>query len=385
MKTKTKSNLRIAFVVPHIFILRDVLPYVIFSPGQLALDVTDEMAKQGATVTLFTPGSASTTLPNVTADISYFEQELAGRGDTYMDLLKKHPFTFISLARQIQSELIAEAYNRANAGEFDVVHIYTNEEDIALPFAKLCKVPVIFTHHDPFNFLVKYKNIFPKYKDLNWLSMSYAQRKGMPSDTNWVGNIYHGVDVSSWRPRVDGDSDYVAYLGRIVEPKGVHYAIKAVKKYNEVAEKPLKLKIAGKHYSGHSKDTYWQEIIEPQLGSDIEYIGHIADHNAKNEFLAGAKALIVPSTFDEPFGMVTIEALASGTPVIGSPNGASPELIKDGETGFIVEPESIQDALKKIDAIDRALCRTDAEARFTMARMASEHLATYTSLLSTTK
>ena len=159
MTTKTKNNLRIAFVVPHIFINRDILPAVIFSPGRLALDVTAEMANQGAKVTLFTPGPADTALPNITADLSHFEQELAGRGDTYMDLLKKHPFTFITLARQVQSEIISKAYNMANEGMFDIVHIYTNEEDIALPFAKLCSVPVVFTHHDPFNFLVKYKNV----------------------------------------------------------------------------------------------------------------------------------------------------------------------------------------------------------------------------------
>lgn len=377
MKTKPKNSLRIAFVVPHIFIVRDVLPHVIFSPGQLALDMTREMASQGAEVTLFTPGSANTTLQNITANMTYFEQELAGRGDTYMDLLKKHPFTFISLARQVQSEIIAKAFSMANAGEFDVVHIYTNEEDTALPFTSLCTVPVVFTHHDPFNFLVKYKNIFPKYKHLNWLSMSYAQRAGMPEDTNWVGNIYHGIDTTQWQPRLSGDSDYVAYLGRIVEPKGVHFAIQAVKKYNESAAVPLKLKIAGKHYSGHSKDTYWQDVIEPELGDDIEYIGHISDHEQKNEFLAGAKALLVPSTFNEPFGMVTIEALACGTPVIGGPQGATSELIKNGRTGFIVNQDHIADVLSEIDTMDRSKCRSVAETQFSLARMASEHLSLY--------
>jgi glycosyltransferase involved in cell wall biosynthesis len=381
MRTKkTTNSLRVAFVVPHIFVNNDILPNVIFSPGRLALDMTAEMTAQGADVTLFTPGPAGTVLPNVTADLTYFEQELAGRNDSYMDLLKKHPFTFITLARQVQSELIAHAYEMANNGLFDVVHIYTNEEDIALPFAKFCTVPVVFTHHDPFNFLVKYKNLFPKYKDLNWLSMSLAQRAGMPDGTNWAGNIYHGLNVDEWQPRFDGDSDYVAYLGRIVSQKGVEYAIAAVKKYNETASKPLKLKIAGKHYAGHGKDNYWQETIEPLLGNDIEYVGHISDHTDKNNFLADAKVLIVPSTFDEPFGMVTIEALACGTPVIGSPNGATPEIIKDGVTGFVVEPDQIANAITKIDQIDRHACRIDVEEHFTLKRMASEHLSVYQSL-----
>ncbi|HEU4985003.1 MAG TPA: glycosyltransferase, partial [Nitrososphaera sp.] len=136
---------------------RDILPQVIFSPGQLALGLAEGLRDLGASVTLFSPGPADTQVHNITADLSYFEKELAGRGDTYIDLLKKHPLTFVSLARQAQAEIIAKAFKMANDGELDVVHIYTNEEDIALPFSALCDVPVVFTHHDPFSFLVKYK------------------------------------------------------------------------------------------------------------------------------------------------------------------------------------------------------------------------------------
>jgi glycosyltransferase involved in cell wall biosynthesis len=211
--------------------------------------------------------------------------------------------------------------------------------------------------------------------------MSYAQRSGMPDDTNWVGNIYHGINQSLWKPSYDTNSDYVAYLGRIVEPKGVHHAIAAVKKYNETAEKPLKLKIAGKHYTGHSKDSYWQNVIQPELDDTVEYVGHIADHGGKQAFLADAKALIVPSIFNEPFGMVTIEALACGTPVIGSPRGATPEIIKDGVTGFVVEPEGIAVAIAKISSIDRHACRADVEERFTLERMARRHIDAYQSLI----
>lgn len=215
--------MRVGIVVPHIFMHRDILPKVIFSPAQLALDLAEGLQAAGTEVTLFSPGPVDTTVRNITADLSYFETELAGRGDTYVDLLKKHPFTFITLARQVQSELIAKAYAMANTGDLDVVHIYTNEEDIALPFASLCTKPVVFTHHDPFNFLVKYKNTFPKYKGLNWISMSYAQRKGMPKDTNWVGNVYHGLSDDALHPVAQPSGDYIAFIGRIIQPKGVHF------------------------------------------------------------------------------------------------------------------------------------------------------------------
>ncbi|HSE61297.1 MAG TPA: glycosyltransferase [Candidatus Saccharimonadales bacterium] len=368
--------LRIALVVPHIFLHKEILPHVIFSPGRLAVDLAEGLQVLGAQVTLFSPGPVATTVKTVGADLSYFERELAGRGDSYLDLLKKHPFTFITLARQVQAEIIAKAYTAANAGEFDIVHIYTNEEDTALPFAQLCQKPVIFTHHDPFNFLVKYKNVFPKYQQLNWVSMSLAQRSAMPKGTNWVANIYHGLkkEAFAFEPRLT--ADYVAFMGRLIAPKGAHLAIAAAKQAG------VPLKIAGKHYSG-AKDSYWQESISPALGRGAEYVGFLREQSERQAFLANARALIVPSTFDEPFGMVVIEALACGTPVIGMRSGAIPELIEDGVTGFVVDDEAgIAEAIRRIDAIDRTACRKAFERRFTLNRMCQEHAALYVGLTS---
>lgn len=387
--------MRIGLVVPHIFMQREILPYVIFSPAELALKLTSGLQALRAEVTLFTPGSVDTDATNITADLSYFERELAGRDDTYMDLLKKHPFTFVSLSRQVQSELIARAYQMANDDELDLVHIYTNEEDIALPFAKLCAKPVVFTHHDPFNFLIKYKSVFPKYKSLNWISMSLAQRQGMPPDTNWVANIYHGLTDDSLTPIKQPANDYVAYLGRIIEPKGVHLAIEAILRYN--AKRPdakLKLRIAGKHYAGHKKDTYWQERVLPYVDDKvITYDGFIDDSAKKREFLGNARAVIVPSLFDEPFGLVNIEALACGTPVVGLDSGAIPEIITD-RTGKVAKKRFLDDgsldgsatadnlatALSELDA-SRTDCRQVYEQNYTADKMCQAHYDLYARLL----
>lgn len=386
--------MRIGIVVPHIFMHRDILPQVIFSPAALATQLADGLQALGAEVTLFTPGPVDTRARNVTTDLSYFEQELAGRNDTYTELLRKHPFTFITLARQVQAELIAKAYAMANAGELDIVHVYTNEEELALPFAKLCRKPVAFTHHDPFNFLVKYKNNFPKYADLPWISLSYAQRKGMPDNTNWVANIYHGLPEDELQPVETPRNDYVAYLGRIIEPKGVHLAIAAVEAHNQAhPESLLTLKIAGKHYAGNGKDTYWQERIRPHFGKYIQDAGFVAAQQ-RREFLGNAHALLVPSLFEEPFGMVIIEALACGTPVVGLGSGAIPELITDRATGLVVQKQLASDgkvdetatadlfadALTKLGTFDRAACRRMFEARFTAERMCRDYLAAYESL-----
>lgn len=394
--------MKIGIVVPHIFMHRDILPHVIFAPGKLAITLADGLQTLGNEVHLFTPGPVRTEANNITADLTTFQQELAERGDSYIDLLKKHPLTFISLARQVQSELIAKAYEMANHNELDIVHIYTNEEDIALPFAAFCKKPVVFTHHDPFNFLTKYRHVFPKYRHYPWISISIAQRNGMPKGTNWVANIYHGIDKDAYRPNYRPKDDYVAYIGRIIKPKGLHLAIQALRLYNANNNQHLKLLVAGKHYAGHKKDSYWKEFIEPELqNTDIEYIGFISDPPDKQQFISNARALLVPSTFEEPFGMVLIEALACATPVIGLDSGAISEIIKHGVTGFVVSKttvkekglnnyhieldndataRSISEAMAKIHTINRKRCRIDFEERFTSQQMCSDHLETYSML-----
>ena len=162
--------MKIALVVPHIFMHQELLPDVIFSPGYLALNLAEKLAEKGHQITLFSPGSVDQYLSqnksgaavNHCADLSLFEAELKQRGYGYIELLKKHPLTFITLARQVQSELISRAYHAANQGEFELVHIWCNEEELALTTAQLCRRPVVFNHHEPFNFLSRCRAIFPK-------------------------------------------------------------------------------------------------------------------------------------------------------------------------------------------------------------------------------
>ena len=384
--------MKVAIVVPHIFMHRDILPNVIFSPASLATQLANGLQLRGVDVTLCTPGPVDTVARNMTADLTLFESELAARGDTYIDLLKKHPLTFITLARQVQAELIAKVFNAANAGKFDVVHVYTNEEELGLAFASLCDRPIIFTHHDPFNFLVKYRSTMPKYADLPWLSMSYAQRKGMPNQTNWLANIYHGLDPTLLNPVGLPSNDYFAYIGRIIEPKGVHLAIQAVKRFNAQNNSKIPLRIAGKHYSGHSKDTYWRTKIEPNVdGEEIVYEGYVKDIKDKEQFIGNARAVLMPSLFDEPFGMVAIESLACGTPVVALDSGALPEIITESAAGVIAKKvftnegklkldataDNLAQALKTINQLKRADCRKVFEQRFTLERMCQEHIAAY--------
>lgn len=387
-KTNRRENtpLKIALVVPHIFINDGIFEDVIFSPGDIAIDLYKNLPNQEIDVTLFSPGKVSAVPKNITADMSYFEAELKGRGYGYIELLKKHPMIFVSLSRQVQAEIISKAFRLANEDKFDLVHIYTNEEDIGLQFANLCKKPVVFTHHDPFRLLIRYKSVFPRYKHLNHVSISLSQRNEMPEDTNWVANIYHGLDENKFTPNLKTGSDYLAYIGRIIEPKGVHLAIEAIKLYNKNHKAKLKLKIAGKHYAGLKQDSYWKTRIEPELSEFVEYVGYIKGAE-REEFLKDALGLLVPSTFNEPFGMVTIESLACGTPVIGLGIGATKEIIKHRKTGFIAKGTSDYDYIKeisnyidKLSYINREDCRKSFEDSFTTTRMAKEHSELYRSL-----
>jgi glycosyltransferase involved in cell wall biosynthesis len=404
--SRNKGSMRIALVVPHIFMQDALLSHVIFSPGRQALALADGLTASGHEVTLFTPGAVATKARNRHVDLANFNDELALRGYGYIELLKKHPLTFISLARQTQSELISIAFDEANQDRLDIVHIYTNEEDIVLPFIEYCNKPVVLTHHDPFNFSTQYRTIFPKYKHLNWLSLSMSQRSTMPADTNWIHNIYHGIDPDRFEVNLQPDpaphSRYVAYLGRIIEAKGVHLAIGAIKQYNRgvLPDQQLSLRIAGKHYSGQAKDSYWQQKIAPEIDNiNIFYDGFLSSDAQLQDFLGNAEALVVPSKFEEPFGMVMIEALACGTPIIGHGSGAIPEVISPGITGFVISSDNGQhtgldtqareasiigglaDAFGKIKYINRADCRAEFETRFTLDQMCKEHILAYTQLI----
>ncbi|MFW5703015.1 MAG: glycosyltransferase [Candidatus Dojkabacteria bacterium] len=394
--------MRVALVVPHIFMQDELLGDVIFSPGELAMDLAAGLAAAGVEVEFFCPGQVSDSrldgVSQYNADLSFFDAELKERGYGYKTLLKKHPLTFISLARQVQSELVAKAYALGNSAEIDLVHIYMNEEELALAFADLCKVPVLFTHHEPYNFSTKYRTSFGKYKHRNLISISHSQREAMPEDTNWVGNVYHGLPQNRYNyvpaesSPADQDSksseEYIAFLGRIIEPKGVHLAIQAAKAAG------IRLKIAGKHYSGYSKDSYWEKIIKPEIdGERVEYVGFLKSIEQKQKFLGNALGLIMPSTWQEPFGMVMIESLACGTPIVGLANGAIPEVVRDGENGFLSDYspsskyardntqveviKSLARNIQKLPKLDRRKVRESFEEKFTLEQMVSGHIELY--------
>src|SRR5205809_3903401 len=255
-----------------------------------------------------------------------------------------------------------------HADEFDVIHFHTGY--LHFPVCRCLSVPHITTLHGRLD-LPDLVPVFDRFRNEPLISISNAQRQPLPW-ANWQTTIYHGLpkDLFVFRPN---QGDYLAFLGRISPEKRVDRAIEVAKRAS------MPLKIAAK--VDRADRRYFKRDIEPLLAqSHVEWVGEISDQQ-KNEFLGNAYALLFPVDWPEPFGLVMIEAMACGTPIIAYDRGSVPEVMEDGVTGFIVsEIEQAVEAVGRVRDLSRARCREVFEKRFTASRMASDYVNLYTRL-----
>ena len=258
---------------------------------------------------------------------------------------------------------------RQRADEFDFLHFHLDYYPFSLFFRHT--VPFVTTLHGRLD-LPEHQPVFDTFSSLPVISISESQRRPIPH-AGWVRTIYHGLphDLLTPLPVKPG---YLAFLGRIGPEKGVDRAISIARQCG------VPLRIAAKVDKVDRE--YYQDKIRPLLdGPNTEYIGEITDAE-KSAFLSGAIALLAPIDWPEPFGLVMIEAMACGTPVIAFNRGSVPELVDDGLTGFIVEDEKgAIGAFDRLSQLSRARIRRQFERRFTARRMALEYLAAYRSLM----
>jgi glycosyltransferase involved in cell wall biosynthesis len=254
---------------------------------------------------------------------------------------------------------------------FDVIHSHVDY--LHFPFARRDPVPQVDTLHGRLDT----SDLVPLYREfceLPFVSISNAQREPLPW-VNWVATVYHGLPIDLYSyTRTRGK--YLAFLGRVSPEKGVDRAIGIARSAG------MALKIAAKIDS--SDRPYMDRVIKPLLDdSHVEFIGEIREKE-KEDFLGNAYALLFPIDWPEPFGLVLIEAMACGTPVIAYGRGSVPELVEEGVTGFIVQnqAEAVK-AVERVSSIDREKCRRVFEERFTAARMAKDYLEVYQRLLLT--
>ena len=312
---------------------------------QIASNIAEGLVKRGIEVTLFATGDSIT----------------AGKLDAVID--KGYEEDRTQDVKVVECLHISNLMEKASA--FDIIH--NNFDFLPLTYSALIKTPVITTIHG-----FSSPKIVPVYKKYNsighYVSISDADRS---PELKYIATVYNGLNTKDFEFNVSPD-DYLLYFGRIHHDKGTAEAIEIAKKSNR------RLLIAGIIQD----ENYYKEKIEPQLNSQIEYVGH-AGPEKRNNLLQNAAALLHPINFNEPFGMSVAEAMLCGTPVIAFNKGSMPELIKDGQSGFLVDTvaEAVH-AVSQLSKIDRRNCRDWATAQFSSEKMVHDYLALYKRILS---
>ena len=255
------------------------------------------------------------------------------------------------------------------AHDFDIIHSHIDY--LCFSLFRRIRTPSLTTLHGRLD-LTDLVSLYKEFKDVPLISISNSQRTPLP-EVNWQGTVYNGIpkDLYSFQEK---QGNYLAFLGRISPEKRVDTAIEISKRVG------IPLKIAAK--VDKVDQDYFKSVVKPLMDSpQIEYLGEIGDAE-KNDFLGNAYALLFPIDWPEPFGLVMIEAMACGTPVIAKAYGSVPEVLKHGENGFIISNvEEAVLAIQKISSISRQRCRESFEKRFTAEHMARGYMKIYKKMM----
>lgn len=255
------------------------------------------------------------------------------------------------------------------AKDFDVVHNHMGIHPVA--FAPLLPVPMVTTLHS--SLPPDFPALAAAFSGYPFVSVSDAQRALAP-ELHYVATVYHGIDVESFSPRLEGKGNGLAFIGTLSHNKGIDIAIRAAKELN------MPLTIAGEVRES-DRGFLDKEVFPFVDGRNIRYVGEVG-HEEKSRIMCDADVVLFPSRWNEAFGLVIAEALACGTPVAALGNGAVPEILRDGETGCIAKSENgFIEAAKNAVTLSRAACRTEAERRLNLSVMAKNYVDVYRSLI----
>jgi glycosyltransferase involved in cell wall biosynthesis len=312
--------------------------------------LTEELVRQGHDVTLFASGDSETKARLIAAYRSSLRLDKRCQNQ-----MAHH---FVMLERLFQ-----------RAAEFDIVHFHIDY--LHFPLSRRELITHVTTLHGRLD-IPDLVPLYQEFQDMPVISISNGQREPLPW-ANWQATVYHGLPVDMYRFR-EKPGNYLAFLGRVSPEKRVDRAIEIARRVG------MPLKIAAK-VDPVDRD-YFESVISPLLSnSPVEFVGEISD-GEKDEFLGNAYALLFPIDWPEPFGLVMIEAMACGTPVIAYRGGAVPEIMEQGHTGFIVHGlENAVDAVQHIAQLSRKRCREVFEQRFTATRMAHDYVQQFERLI----
>jgi glycosyltransferase involved in cell wall biosynthesis len=340
--------MKIAQIAP---LAESVPPKLYGGTERIVSYLTEELVAQGHDVTLFASGDSVTNARLVACSDVALRLNPAVR-----DHLPHH----VVMLEEI----------RRRAHEFDVLHFHIDL--LHFPLIQEFADRTVTTLHGRLD-LPDLKPFYKAFPDIPLVSISNDQRRPMPP-VNWSGTVYHGLPVNLLPFTEKPKGNYLAFLGRISPEKRPDRAIEIA------ARAGMPLKIAAK--IDNADKAYWETVIEPMIKShsNVEFVGEINEHQ-KAEFLGNAGALLFPIDWPEPFGLVMIEAMACGTPVIAFGCGSVPEVIDNGSTGILVD--SVTDAVENVEwalRMDRRNVRATFEKRFSAERMARDYLDIYRSL-----
>jgi glycosyltransferase involved in cell wall biosynthesis len=291
--------------------------------------------------------------------------------------------------RSFELDVITNAFKAAQRGWVDILHSY-HDSSLFLThyFHSAIDFPVVYSLHDPLPVADSFEcQELAKFKDHAYIALSENMKQSLLK-LNFVDTIYHGIVTADFPFAADA-SDYLLFMGRLVPEKGLHSAIQAALALN------MRLEIGTQFPDAAHESDYFQKQIKPYLTSP--FIGEPGMVTGSDKLLLykEAKALLFPIEWEEPFGMVMIEAMVCGTPVIAYNRGSVSEIVKDGVTGFIVEPETgngnqlenlvikkrgvagLVEAVQRINEIDRAACRKHVEEHFTVEKMVEGYEKVY--------
>jgi glycosyltransferase involved in cell wall biosynthesis len=339
--------MRIAQVAP---LYESIPPKLYGGTERVVAYLTDELVRQGHSVTLFASGDSCTSARLIAA----WPRALRLAGGCH-DTVAPHLLMVEQVARRIT--------------EFDVVHFHV--APLHFPVARRLSVPHVTTLHGRLD-LPELAPLFQEFSDIPVVSISDAQRTPLPH-ANWIRTVHHGLPPGALRFQPQPGS-YLAFLGRISPEKRVDRAIAIAKACG------WPLRIAAKVDPADTE--YFKAEIERLLDDPlVEYIGEIGEAE-KSAFLGHARALLFPIDWPEPFGLVMIESIACGTPVVAFRGGSVAEVIEHGVTGFVVE--NVREAIvatREVGRLDRLACRRSFERRFVAARMAADYVELYEDLV----
>lgn len=340
--------MKIAQVAP---LFESVPPKLYGGTERVVSYLTDELVRQGHDVTLFASAD-SATMAHLRP---VCERALRLEGKKVIDPIAHH-------IRMI--EMVAQ-----ESDDFDVVHFHIDY--LHFPVVRRQKLSAVTTLHGRLD-IPELVPLYQEFWDMNLVSISNAQRRPLIW-ANWIGTVHHGLPEHLYKPKL-GPGKYLAFLGRISPEKRVDRAIEIATRLGMPLKIAAKIDVADKAYF----EARIRKLLDHPL---VEYIGEIGE-SEKGDFLGNAHALLFPIDWPEPFGLVMIEAMACGTPVVAYPLGSVPEIVDEGTTGFMVSSidEAVK-AVKRIGSLDRAVCRRVFEERFSARRMALDYVAMYKKVL----